>query len=65
VAAKPSEKDLVIGSQGLRGSNPGVVWRRETEPAALETRLSGDEINNLIITGELTWQIYNRSKIPS
>ena len=25
-------------SQGLRGSDPGVVWRVEMEPVALETR---------------------------
>jgi len=28
-AVKAVRRDLVIGSQGLRGSDPGVVWRQE------------------------------------
>jgi hypothetical protein len=28
-AAKAVRKDLVVPSQGLRGSDQGVVWRRE------------------------------------
>jgi hypothetical protein len=31
-------------SQGLRGSDSGVVWRRENEPVALETRHPDDEM---------------------
>src|ERR1022692_1702119 len=29
-AVKAVRRDLVIRSQGLRGSDPGVVWRMET-----------------------------------
>ena len=43
---KPSERDLVIGSQGLRGSDSGVVWRMKDESGALETRLAANEIKN-------------------
>jgi hypothetical protein len=40
------KKGLVIGGRGLRGSNFGVVWRRETSLVALETLIADDEISN-------------------
>jgi hypothetical protein len=43
---EPSEEVWLSLSQGLRGSDPGVVWRVEIEPAALETRPKDNEIKN-------------------
>jgi hypothetical protein len=39
---------LVIGGQGLRGSDSGVVWRMKDESGALETgwRLTKSKIHN-------------------
>ena len=47
--AKAVRKDLVIGSQGLRGfDSVALSGVTEQGSAALETRLTDDEINNLI-----------------
>jgi hypothetical protein len=63
---KPSEKDLVVGSQGLRGSDPGVVWRREMSLPHWKPGLPAakSKIHNSN-SGETIWQTCNSWKIQS